>query len=378
MAIARKSRRRAVLLSLALACGLGGAALAQQQTQTCIPGQAVNTPLVDLDLAIDTIALQNDMSDPGGSFELSLRVLPVVYQVDGQGRPGAQICAPGPVLFKTDLPKLNAWTGQTSDFRVAFNHKLVGVPGDAMVRYAIAMNEEDSSSGDDLADLSPLSSARELTLDAYPRNLRGLVEPDAPAGPFDTFDFARHKRIIADGRGPGVDFLAGLSFTLTRVGAGAPTPPPAQPKALNATQKRCMGYALGAIQHQITNKAMGCGFAGRDWDSQAQAHYDWCMSGVDAAVTQNEQQRRGSLLIDQCSQGNKAVLTQARFKACLSYASHAAIQALEARILGCGGQPPVWNTEAAGHYLWCMEGINDQFIQTETQKRITALQACRN
>lgn len=351
-------------------------ALAQEKTVTCLPGQPVSAEYVELNLTIDTLELQNDMSDAGGNYEMSLRVLPVVYAVGPQGKPGTQICAPGPVLYKRSLPVLNAWTGQTSDFSVDFRLRFVGVPRDAMVRYAIVMNEEDSSSGDDNADLSPLPTSRELLLDAYPRNLRGVVEPDAPGGPFDTFEFARHKRIEGDGRGPGVDFLAGLSFTLTRAGAGAPTPPPTNSKGMSMVQMRCAGYAFAAIRQQVSNKAMGCGYTGRDWDSQALAHYNWCMSGVPSATTYDEQKRR-DVMLQSCPNGNKSVLQNPRFKTCYSYATEAAIQALESHVLSCGGQPPAWNTEAAVHYLWCMQGANDQFTQAESQKRIAVLNACR-
>ena len=59
----------------------------------------------------------------------------------------------------------------------------------------------------------------------------------------------------------------------------------------------CDYYASRAVRQFRANEAMACGFSGPRWQANLAAHKNWCLNVTYAAINQEDQARRNSLLL---------------------------------------------------------------------------------
>jgi hypothetical protein len=133
-----------------------------------------------------------------------------------------------------------------------------------------------------------------------------------------------------------------------------------------APKHNCAAYASAAVAQNNQNKAMGCGFKSRRWQSNYQKHLNWCKkSNVGIMAISKEDHARKSAL-QQC--GNKTSF-------CNGYAQKA-VNAYASNLGGkCGFKGRRWQANYKKHFNWCMK-VKQSSANSETKKREFGISSC--
>jgi hypothetical protein len=150
----------------------------------------------------------------------------------------------------------------------------------------------------------------------------------------------------------------------------APVLPAARPDVFH-----CQVYAQVAVREAQTNLERGCGFSGRRWLTDYDAHYKWCL-GAPPALVVSEQRARQLDLSSKCPgtttpdpEGPRPVQPEDHKKfSCSIYARIATHYAEMNLTRGCGLSGPRWSNDYAAHYKWCF-GAPPALAASETRAR---------
>jgi hypothetical protein len=130
----------------------------------------------------------------------------------------------------------------------------------------------------------------------------------------------------------------------------------------------CEDYARAAVRDVRRAREAGCGFSGRRWTPDGEAHFEWCRSAPPRARERETDARRK--LIGIC------LANPARARQCRRYANTAVEQQRVNLAQGCGLTGPRWHSSYDDHFVFCMG--QPRLVRTvETATRAAALAACQ-
>jgi hypothetical protein len=130
----------------------------------------------------------------------------------------------------------------------------------------------------------------------------------------------------------------------------------------------CWDYSSRAVSQNRAQKSLSCGFAGARWQTNWQAHFDWCGT-VDINIAANEDRAREG--------GLGACLDRPSFiEDCAYYGARAVRQFQASQALGCGFGGARWQGNYASHQGWCAGGATYQDINSEDAARRNGLKLC--
>lgn len=136
----------------------------------------------------------------------------------------------------------------------------------------------------------------------------------------------------------------------------------------------CRDYSVRAVQQNDENLRLRCNFTGSSWQSNRNAHFDWCM-GASRADREREDRNRVTKLAE-CRSSGGGDGGGGREDQCRDYADEAVAQARENRDLGCGYTGSRWSSRYAEHFNWCLSATRAQ-VQAERTARAGELRSCR-
>ncbi len=137
----------------------------------------------------------------------------------------------------------------------------------------------------------------------------------------------------------------------------------------------CRDYAVRAVQQNDENMRLRCNFTGSSWQSNRNAHFDWCMT-ASRADREREDRNRVNKLAECRSSGGGDGGGGGREDECRDYAEEAIAQARENRDLGCSFTGNRWSSRYAEHFNWCIGATRTQ-VQAERTARAADLRSCR-
>lgn len=165
-------------------------------------------------------------------------------------------------------------------------------------------------------------------------------------------------------------FLASILFlvaTLTVLATG---------QANANSHLNCDAYAQAAVDQHVKNVKLKCGFGGAAWQSNYNAHKNWCNdpSRTISQISIEDTNRKKAL--EQCGKG-KLVIIPLQFKDCNKYAQNAIDQQVANVDLKCGFSGPRWSSNYGAHRDWCaQDNVSVQMANNETGSRGFALLGC--
>jgi len=134
-----------------------------------------------------------------------------------------------------------------------------------------------------------------------------------------------------------------------------------------APQHNCAAYASAAVAQNNQNKANGCGFAGNRWQSNYNAHFNWCQQkDVGIQVLSSEDNAR-KVALQACS---------GKSSFCESYARQAVSAQINNMKYKCQFGGARWQLNHSAHFDWCMNAQKPAAV-SENTKRADALSKCR-
>lgn len=113
----------------------------------------------------------------------------------------------------------------------------------------------------------------------------------------------------------------------------------------------CNSYARNAVRQNTENQQRACGFGGDRWQSNFDAHYNWCQGAGKESVN-SEQAARVQDLARCTTRTNPK--PDDDMVACRQYARLSISDQNENIRRGCGYNTPEWHLNSSGHYNWCM------------------------
>jgi len=302
---------------------------------------------------------------------------------------GSTIDRPGPVVcrlddadvldWRLDLPVLNILKGGKRVYPISLEFVLENVPRDTFLSFRLRVIEEDDIR-DDWADFNPYGGLSSLlvAVDVQKGTARSW---EGVAGGFDDVQLNRQKRVVGDGTGSA--FPAGAAFVVNihpypqpktgQIGQVA-APPPAKIAALaKGREDRCRQYALSAVEMTLAAQKLPCpAFGPPAWSTNHQAHFDWCMQGLNVVQAATEELKRALALAACAADRGQA----APVDACALYAELAVEARASAVANGCPVPGPRWSADQAAHAAWCRGGPDAGVLLAEQQGRAGALRAC--
>jgi hypothetical protein len=135
---------------------------------------------------------------------------------------------------------------------------------------------------------------------------------------------------------------------------------------------RCGNYAQTAVDQNVENLRLNCGFRGARWQSDFRRHRNWCR-GVNVAATRGETNARNRQL-QQCRVAQQPQ-PQPQRRGCGRYADTAIEQFQKNVALRCGFNNHRWNDDRRAHRNWCRT-VNRAQTRSETQRRDEMLRQC--
>lgn len=136
----------------------------------------------------------------------------------------------------------------------------------------------------------------------------------------------------------------------------------------------CRDYAVRAVQQNDENLRLRCNFTGSSWQSNRNAHFDWCMTASRADREREDRNRVQKL--EQCRSSGGGGSDGGREDECRDYAEEAIAQARENTDLGCGFSGARWSKRYAEHFNWCLSASRAD-VQAERTARTRDLRSCR-
>jgi hypothetical protein len=140
--------------------------------------------------------------------------------------------------------------------------------------------------------------------------------------------------------------------------------------ALADVNLNCDAYAGAAAAQSQQNEIFKCGFSGSAWNSDFNAHRQWCLAPATNMQNLTVEDNARKQALAQCAE--KPKLDQA---ACQVFAKKAMIAVDDAAKRGCGFAGNRWLVDYGAHFNWCLsasQGARDQ----EEQARTLQLQGC--
>ena len=128
----------------------------------------------------------------------------------------------------------------------------------------------------------------------------------------------------------------------------------------------CGAYAAAAIAQNDQNKMQGCGFSGPAWQSNFNAHYNWCQGVTMADLTKEDNARKNQL---------KSCSGSGMQQKCQGYANTALMQQQLNLAKSCGYKGAAWHGNYGVHFNWCMKASNAATAK-ETNARAGLLSTC--
>jgi len=395
---------RTATVATLVAAGLAAASPAQaagvaQKTFTCPRNAPPGTDYVTVILSLDKLEIPTSATDAGAHFDIRT-------WIDGAVRPsekGPISCAIPNQSWYQEFPIPNIASGPYWAYPLGYRLVVTNVPRSSILAFQITMMEEDTTIGasnsDDRIDLNPLPGVGWLEIGLSPATGRGRVNPRNTTTP--DIVFGKRKRVVGDGSSVlDVDFAVGLEFTATLVDqpeiAGAVPAPkakspglPSPGQAVAARDAACRDYALKAVEANVEQLKLGCGFQPPVWSNDHQRHFDWCMQGANDQFIGAETKKR-SLALKDCRQAKQAtqpppqppappglVPDAAQAAYCDTYANEAVRVAAMADALGCGFTGPRWLQNYAAHRDFCLGQQNPTLMNAEHDARFAEYQACK-
>jgi len=130
----------------------------------------------------------------------------------------------------------------------------------------------------------------------------------------------------------------------------------------------CADYASSAVEQYRRSLDRSCGFVGLRWQSDASAHYSWCLL-VPPEQSDEETEGRQTDLETLCLEADAPVRER-----CRDYAARAVRQNLENGLRGCGFDELRWGSDENLHYSWCL-GAPAEVAAAEVEIRREALES---
>lgn len=134
-----------------------------------------------------------------------------------------------------------------------------------------------------------------------------------------------------------------------------------------APQHNCAAYASAAVAQNNQNKANGCGLTGGGWQSDYNAHFNWC-----------QQQNVGIQALSSEDHARKVALQNCIGKSsfCESYAKQAVSDQINNMKYKCRFEGGPWQLNHSAHLKWCLT-VRQSKAAAENAKRANALSECR-
>lgn len=223
--------------------------------------------------------------------ELELRFdVQVEIRQAGTGGTGALLCR-GNVNWSQTVPVLNISYGGMMRYdlgALAHRVEVANVPRNSVVMLRLSVWEDDALDMD-FADLSPVPGDGAMELTLYPSEGTGQTQLASAPGQRD-IAFGQRKRVQGDGwSGTLSDFRAAVEFTVAMsaaVPATRDTGLTGPGQALTSREDSCRAYALSAVQQNALQMQLHCNYAPPVWNSDPNAHFNWCMEAGNVALTE--------------------------------------------------------------------------------------------
>ena len=123
------------------------------------------------------------------------------------------------------------------------------------------------------------------------------------------------------------------------------------------SERLCRQYAKVAVDAFRQNEALGCRFSNARWQSNADAHFNWCRTAPAQWLKNEEEFRANQLRV--CRSDSKAV-------SCNGYAMRASGDQQSNLSGRCGFTGPRWQDNEDEHLRWCLqapvEAVNSESI----------------